>query len=100
MPIAQRFINMMQLFGITAEDQNGAPDKTADYNVLNTGLQNALATYATNPSVKAGPNLFTQFGAALPFWLESDNTTRVHLTDRGQEIAASYIAPILAQYCA
>lgn len=74
-----------------------APDKTSEYNTLNTGLQSALATYAGNANVKAGPNLFTQFGASLPFWLESDNTTRVHLTDRGQEIAASYISGVLSQ---
>lgn len=63
-----------------------------DYNNLTSGIDIAVAG---NPKFIKGHSLYTYFGSSPPLYAESDATSYVHMTLRGQEIQAALVNQIL-----
>lgn len=74
------------LIGLTSKHASAS---SANFNALQTGVTDAIAALVgeTKP-VFAGANLWAHYASTPPLYPETDASTRVHLTLRGQEVHA------------
>lgn len=73
------------------------PSKTTgQYDDLNDGIDLAVAALASTGKVSKGHSMYAHYGSSPPLYPESDGTSYVHMTARGQEVQAKLVDAVLA----
>lgn len=81
------------IIGLTIKQ---ATATTGQFDDLNSGIDLAIAALASTGKVSKGHSMYAHYGSSPPLYPESDGTSYVHMTARGQEVQAKLVDAVLA----
>lgn len=79
--------------GMTSKQASAS---TGNFDALESGIDLTVAALAATGKVSRGHSMYAQYGSSPPLYPESDGTTYVHMTLRGQEVQAKLVDAVLA----